>query len=98
MTDSRTNVAGSNRCPCCQKRLDAATAADGDVDVRPKPGDPTICLYCTALLEFYGQGGGPLKLRPMTIADFRTLPARTRAELLAIGCSIRSFQDRRTRS
>lgn len=38
-------------CPKCQARLDAATDAAGG-DAVPKPGDLTICIHCTAVLQF----------------------------------------------
>jgi len=46
------------RCPVCNGKLDAATAAvnsKGEIipdSARPKPGDLTICFYCAALLQF----------------------------------------------
>jgi len=46
------------RCPICNTKMDAATAAvdsTGAVipdSARPKPGDLTVCFYCAALLQF----------------------------------------------
>lgn len=38
-------------CPVCFNRLDAATCATEE-DARPKPGDLTVCFYCTTFLKF----------------------------------------------
>jgi hypothetical protein len=38
-------------CPVCESKLDAAAATNGDGSP-PKSGDVTVCIYCTALLEF----------------------------------------------
>lgn len=38
------------RCPCCAKVLDAATSTTEEV--RPSPGDLTVCIYCFSCLEF----------------------------------------------
>ena len=46
------------RCPSCNGKLDAATAAVDSKgeripdSARPKPGDLTVCFYCAALLQF----------------------------------------------
>ncbi len=37
-------------CPNCGKPLNEATAMEGDM--RPKPGDLTVCLYCSHLMAF----------------------------------------------
>lgn len=49
-------------CPNCGYAMDAVTAAFEDV--RPKPGDVTVCIKCAALLEFTD--------------DMRYAPANTR--------------------
>lgn len=38
-------------CPQCGATLDAAQRPNSD-GLRPKVGDVTTCLYCTAVLEF----------------------------------------------
>jgi hypothetical protein len=38
------------RCPACQTTLDGASSM-GDRPM-PRPGDLSVCVYCTALLEF----------------------------------------------
>lgn len=48
-------------CPVCFHLLDAATCASGDAT--PKPGDLTVCLYCTTFLKFNEQ------LRHVTLQD-----------------------------
>jgi len=48
-------------CRDCGARLDAATEAFGD-DVRPRPGDVSVCLACGSLSLF----DGGLRRRPPT--------------------------------
>ncbi len=40
-----------DECPSCGQLLNAATDAD-DSDLRPKPGDRSICIHCGALLKY----------------------------------------------
>lgn len=40
-----------NCCPTCESKLDGATAIDGE-QTMPEPGDITVCVYCTEVLEF----------------------------------------------
>lgn len=39
-------------CPVCAYRMDAHQAINEKEPVEPSPGDITICLNCTAVLEF----------------------------------------------
>src|SRR5258707_1048262 len=47
--DTSHRLPGSD-CPSCRKPLDAATGINGDV--RPAPGDVTVCLYCGHIMVF----------------------------------------------
>lgn len=38
-------------CPNCKKLLDSFTAVSVSGSV-PKPGDITVCLYCSTVLQF----------------------------------------------
>lgn len=46
------------RCPACRTRLDAATAISRGAAPakKPRPGDLTICAYCSAVLVFTAAG------------------------------------------
>lgn len=46
MTTTRTP---KNSCPSCGKTIDALSRLKDD-DIRPKPGDVTVCLDCAAVL------------------------------------------------
>jgi RNase P subunit RPR2 len=39
-----------NECPSCHKQLDAASSVDDNL--RPEPGEITICLYCGHIMAF----------------------------------------------
>jgi len=43
-----TKLENKPTCPQCKATLDGASHADST----PEPGDLTICVYCTALLQF----------------------------------------------
>ena len=60
-------------CPHCRRRLDAATGFD---EHAPRPGDLSICLYCSAVLQFTPTG---FVLFPEH--EIKALPASTRAVL-----------------
>lgn len=40
-----------NKCPLCDKKLDAVTGVLGKKD-RPKPDDFSMCAYCGVILRF----------------------------------------------
>lgn len=50
-------------CPVCLRPFDAATNITGDA--KPQPGDLTICLYCTTVLEFDAE------MRPQELSPAR---------------------------
>ncbi len=43
-------LANTPLCPKCRRELDAFSVFEAGS--RPEPGDLTVCLYCSALLEF----------------------------------------------
>lgn len=66
----------TQRCPCCDAALEAATwvsTGPGDEPARPKPDDLTFCLYCAALLRF-GEG---LNLSQIPEAEAREIFAES---------------------
>ncbi len=73
MKTSRTNDAA--RCPACQKHLDAAS--DMRAASTPKPGDLSVCAYCSMLCTF----NDDLTLRPMRADEFETLPPTVKQQL-----------------
>lgn len=46
----------AQKCPSCEKTLEVVTS----LSKGPKPGDPTLCWYCGAILRF--QAGLRLKV------------------------------------
>jgi len=52
-------------CPRCQAMLSGLSDASGELPPLPAAGDVTICIYCTAILEFY-ETAGRLALRELT--------------------------------
>lgn len=40
-----------SQCPVCETFLDAATGINDHAAI-PQPGDITVCLYCTSILEY----------------------------------------------
>lgn len=57
-------IPGRPRCPACLTLLDGFTSVRLDGAV-PKPGDPTVCMYCASLLVF----GDRLQFRFPTDAE-----------------------------
>jgi hypothetical protein len=55
-------------CPHCGAKLDAATFA-GKGEHTAKPGDWSICIYCTQMLVF----DGDMTLRKPAEGEFETL-------------------------
>jgi hypothetical protein len=64
--DSNDRVDVVSYCSSCGKKLDAASAADGS-DVRPNPGDASVCLDCGHIMAF----GEDMKLRELTEDEMR---------------------------
>lgn len=51
-------------CPTCGKNLDAVTVMTNE-NVKPRPDDFTICIYCQTPLVFTKD----LTVRPATLAE-----------------------------
>lgn len=64
-------------CPRCSYSCDAADVV-GQEDIRPKPGDLSICLHCGAPLEF----GDDMAPRWLTGEEFARLPMGPRRVLI----------------
>jgi len=78
-------------CPTCGAKLDAATHAGTlDPELRPKPGDLTLCAYCDALLQFDDEG------KPV-LFDGRQLNERTKSRVELARARTRSFRALRRR-
>ena len=77
-------------CPGCNYRFDRATSTFDD-QVRPKPGDITICIKCATVLIF----NGDMSARLATDGDLRELDAVTLLEIFRARTAIRFIQTRR---
>lgn len=76
-------------CPNCGYGMDAATAAFEDV--RPEPGDLSVCIKCAALLEFTHD----MKFAP---ADTRRLSLDTLEQLAQVQAAVRMMHQAATRA
>jgi hypothetical protein len=70
------------RCPCCLKTLDGATSA-GERKT-PLPGDFSVCVYCTSILQF----NTDLTLRQITAETLAAIPPSLREQLERIRFAI----------
>lgn len=75
MKTSRTNL--ESRCPACLKTLDAAT--DPEAAANPKPGDLSVCCYCSVMLVF----NTDMTSRLLRQTEFDELPADLRLRICA---------------
>lgn len=57
------------KCPSCDKKLNAATRADGRRG-KPAAGDVTVCTGCACLLRY----SRSLRVRLLTAEDVSKLP------------------------
>lgn len=55
MTDLRTSEHDSGSCPACDAPFEAVTAAPGNAQATPSPGDVSVCPYC-AFVGVYDDG------------------------------------------
>jgi hypothetical protein len=74
-TDTRIGV---SPCPTCGKGLDAASSAKGHT---PRPGDASVCIYCSTALVF----AEDLTLRAMTDDELEALPTEVRNQIQETG-------------
>jgi hypothetical protein len=65
----------AHECPGCGAKLDGATNVDDGGE--PKPGDVTVCMYCSMGLIFETD-----KLRRLTLAEESRLPREMRRNLM----------------
>ena len=68
-----TEVAPS-QCPGCKRTLYVASSFQANAI--PKPGDPTVCLYCGEILEFRAD----MQLKPIS-RELRRKLARRQPEI-----------------
>lgn len=96
ISDVRDGIDQSNRCPSCGYKLDAASSLDATAP-RPVVGDLSLCGRCRTAFVFE-QGKRGLRVRPMTRAEFHTLPGDTRESLLRHGLALAALDHRRSTS
>jgi hypothetical protein len=77
-----TNKMPVCQCPTCESTLDAALASDGS-DLAVVPGDVTMCVYCTEILEFTEEF-------MLTKVDINTLPIELQDSLVMIKIGIQA--------
>lgn len=65
----------ANPCPTCGVVVDGATVIGQREDVRPNPGDFTLCVYCLSFLR-YGEG---LSLKLLSAEDYKELAGDQKA-------------------
>lgn len=70
----KTTIVQSNPCPVCKTNLNATSHRDA----APKPGDVSICFYCTTVLEF----NNDLLTIQLTDEKFSKLPKSVKLEVL----------------
>ena len=76
-----------NYCPICNALIDAATGATPDA-ITPKPGDLSVCLYCTSYLQ-YDKDLVPQELSVDALLD---LPDEVKLTLHRIRKNIKKYQ------
>ena len=86
MKTTKTNPAAT--CPTCGMKLTAASAVEGAH--APRPGDPTVCGYCSVALVFT-EG---LLVRRMTDVDRLALPFETLDEIERARRAVRVLRNR----
>lgn len=62
------------RCPACHARLTAATHFQNST---PKPGDITVCAYCSTLCTF----NTDMTMRSLRIDELEALPQELKAKV-----------------
>lgn len=76
-----------NHCPYCQGQINAASPT-GEDEAAPKPGDFSICAYCTGTVVYTDYGG----LRKATKAEIEDLDGEFREEMADAIRQIRLLQ------
>ena len=77
---SDTTRTPENPCPACGRLVSAATSADPDSHICPRPGDVSICLYCGTRLVFTRT----MRVRLQTDREWQKLDPAHRARIEAI--------------
>ena len=80
-----------NSCPKCGEKVDAATCV-GDRELQPKVGDLSLCIYCTALLQYVGVEDGEFSYQEVGEGE---LDGGLRYELNRARQVIKEFKSRR---
>lgn len=75
-------------CPKCGSVNDAATPADGNKNIGPKPGDLSVCFTCASYLTYDDKLG----IRLMTEEELKELPPETSMELYKIKRAIENLR------
>ena len=80
------NIDDSFHCPTCNANLNACSKF-GENDVKPKPGDMTLCLHCGTLMTFQDDGrlGLPTEtdMRDIDLVELQ-LMQKARSQLLQL--------------
>lgn len=72
-------------CVNCQTRMDACTALTGDPNVKPQPGQLSVCGFCGCVMKW----GQNLQLEAMDDDDWEALPQDLQDELKRISNKIK---------
>lgn len=65
------------RCPACKSKLDGATGTEAGAT--PKPGDLSVCCYCTVVLEF--NTDLTVRQAPQSVLDSLSIEESTKLQL-----------------
>lgn len=88
--DPRAGVTAS-RCPSCGHRLDAASHPR-DENVRPRPGDLSVCIQCAELLRFT-EGMAVVRLSAQELAALEQEDPEAVAELWTMAQTILAYRN-----
>lgn len=75
-------------CPVCNHIINGATDI-GNTDHIPKPGDVSVCFYCTSFLQFNDN----LKLTEMTNLEVAELDHETRMIIVHARNAIKKMRE-----
>lgn len=74
-----------SNCPQCNYFMDASTSIDGDEDIKPSPGDISLCIKCGAMLDF----DDDMKLQFLSQEKFEELDENTRSQIVSARAAIK---------
>lgn len=66
----------TTECPSCHRRLNDAGDPNRP-EIMPKPGDFTICVYCTDIFRYSEE----FQLMPLTEQDMKDMPIQRLAKM-----------------